>query len=260
MLAASLLLAPCAAWAHDDLSVTLERLALEARTSARARLEHAELSRLAGDPDAARRDLDTLSVTDPRLPGAFLLRAALAADDGKHADVVRDVERFLAVSDGQKDAVVAQAFTLRAAAHTALGDTALALADWDRAFALAPSADQALARARLADAARLDARPALAQALERFPNEPSLTFLASDLDARAGDVDRAVSRLDAFAKVCAQPATVLARTGDLYAQAGRRLDAEARWSEALTHLDGEGRPELSALRSRLTELLAGGKP
>jgi len=260
--AAVLLLLPGAAWAHDDLSVTLERLAAAARTDVEARLEHAELSRLAGDPGAARRDLDTLAVTDPRLPGAFLLRAVLALDDAKPSEVVRQVERFLAVSDGQKDAVVAQAFTLRAQAHAALGDTTHALEDWDRAFALAPSADAALTRARMADTSRRDARPALGKALARFPNEPSLTFLAADLDARAGDVDAAVARLEAFAKTCAQPAAVLARAGDLYAAAGRTLDAEARWSDALAHLENArtGSAELTALHARLTGLLAGGQP
>ena len=260
VLAALLFLAPGAAWAHDDLTVQLDRLAAQAAHDTNARLEHAELSRLAGDSEAARADLDTLARIAPRLPGAFLLRAALASDDRRWNDAVREVDRFLAVSDGLPDDRIAGAFALRADAQAALGDTAGALADWDRAFASAhaPKADWALSRANLATAHGEDARPALERALVRLPGESSLTFLASDLDARNGDVDRAVARLDAFAQRCAQPASVIARTGDLYAQAGRQLDAEARWSDALERLAGD--PRSAELAERLTGLLAGGRP
>jgi len=263
-----LLLLPAVASAHDDALVTLARLEELARATPSdfsLRLQHAELSRLAGDPDAAVRDLDALEARAPRLPGAFLLRAALAEDAGRPAETVAQVGRFLAVSDGVDDATVARGFALRARAQVALGDAEPALADWDRAFALAPAppADWALARARLAIASRGDALPALERALLRMPDEPSLVFLAADLEAAAGRVDDAVARLDRLAARCAQPAAILARSGDLLARAGRRLDAEARWSDALARLEGDVRADsadLAALRARLAGALAAGRP
>jgi tetratricopeptide (TPR) repeat protein len=257
-----------AACAHDDVRVTLDRLEKLARATPSdltVLLRHAELSRLAGDSDAARRDLDTLEARAPRLPGAFLLRAALARDAGRPAEAVAQVDRFLAVSDGVDDATVSRAFALRAEAHAALRENMAALEDWDRAFSLspAPPADWALARARLAVASGLDALPALERALERMSDEPSLVFLAADLDTDAGRVDAAVARLDRLAARCAQPAAILARSGDLLARAGRSLDAEARWTEALARLEGDGRAEsseLAALRTRLIRALDGEQP
>ena len=259
-----LLLLPGIAHAHDDVAVTLarlEELAREAPSDLSLRLRHAELSRLAGDPAAARKDLDALEALAPRLPGAFLLRAALADDEGLSGEVVLQVDRFLAVSDGVDDATVARAFALRAGAHAALGRIEPALADWDRAFARAPAppADWALARARLAMASGRAALPMLEHALARLPEEPSLVFLAAELLADAGRVDDGVARLDGLAARCAQPATVLLRAGDLLARAGRTLEAEARWSEALARLERSrrrGGTEAEALRMRL----AGGRP
>ena len=266
--AALLLLLARAASAHDDVLVTLARIDELARATPSdltLRLRHAELSRLAGDSDAARRDLDTLEARAPRLPAAFLLRAMLADDAARPADVLREVERFLAVSDGVEDGTVARAFALRAGAHAALHETGKAIEDWDRAFALAPAppADWALARARLAAASGLDALPALERALTRMPDEPSLVFLAADLETGSGRVDAAVARLDRLAARCAQPAAILARTGDLLARAGRTLDAEARWTDALARLERDARAgssELAALRARLTLALEGKEP
>jgi hypothetical protein len=137
-----LLLLNRAAFAHDDVRLTLARLEELARATPSdlaLRLRHAELSRLAGDPDAARRDLDTLESHAPRMPAAFLLRAALAGDAGRPAEVVVQVGRFLAVSDSVDDATVGRAFALRARAHAELHETAMAIDDWDRALALAPA-------------------------------------------------------------------------------------------------------------------------
>jgi predicted Zn-dependent protease len=254
-----LLLATRPAFAHDDVLVTLSRIEELARATPgdlTLRLRHAELSRLAGDADAARRDLDTLEARAPRLPAAFLLRAALAGDAGRPAEAVLQVARFLSVSDGVDDATIGRAFALRAGAYAALDDTGHAIDDWDRAFELAPAppADWALARARLAAASGRDALPALLRALTRMPDEPSLVFLAADLETNAGKIDDAVARLDRLAARCARPASILARSGDLLARAGRTLDAEARWTDALARLERDPRAdsaELAALRSHL---------
>jgi len=169
------------------------------------------------------------------------------------------------VSDGVEDATVARAFALRASAYAALHETDKAIDDWDRAFALAPAppADWALARARLAAASGRDALPALERALSRMPDEPSLVFLAADLETDSGRVDAAVARLDRLAAHCAQPAAILARSGDLLARAGRTLDAQARWTDALARLERDARAdssELAALRTRLTLALDGKEP
>jgi tetratricopeptide (TPR) repeat protein len=266
LLLALLLLPAGTAHAHDETTAELARLdsLAHARPDDLApRLRHAELSRLVGDPASARRDLDRVEARAPRHPGALLLEGALALDARRPADAVRWISRFLEVSDGVSDGTVAGALALRAGAHAALGDTLRALADYDRAFATVPRADWALARARLAGggARALDG---LDHALLRLPDEPSLVFLAADLDAALGRVDAGVERLARLADRAARREAILARAGDLYAAAGRRLEAEAEWSKALRLLsqDRRGMASRSAqdLKRQLEAALSAGAP
>ena len=241
-LIAGLLAHPRDTRGHDDLPTQLDRLDSLAAADPRdlaLRLRHADLSRLAGDSAGAGRDLALVEAIAPRHPALFLERAALAEDRGDAPATVRWLERFFPVSQGADDQTIADALAQRARARLALRDSTGAIADFDRAFATAraPRADWALARARLAHGRHADALPGLERALTRMPNEPSLTFLAADFEADAGDVDAAVARLDRLAALAARKAAILARAGDLYAAAGRRLDAEDRWSEAIRLID-----------------------
>ena len=241
-LTAGLLAHPRDARAHDDLPTQLERLDSLAAAQPRdlaLRLRHADLSRLAGDSAGAGSDLALVEAIAPRHPGLFLERAALAEDRGDPMATVRWLERFFPVSQDADDQTIADALAQRARARLALRDSTGAIADFDRAFATAkaPRAEWALARARLAHGRHADALPGLERALTRMPNEPSLTFLAADFETDAGDVDAAVARLDRLATLAARKAAILARAGDLYAVAGRRLEAEVRWSEAIRLID-----------------------
>lgn len=225
------------AQAHDETSTTLARL--DSLSQLRPgdvdlRLRRVELSRLAGDLAGARRELDAARALAPRHPATFLLEAALATDQHRSAEAVHWVGRFLEVSDGVDDAGVARALALRAGCLAALGDTLHAIADYDRAFATAhaPPVDWALARARLVRLP-LAALEGVERALARMPDEPALVFLAADLEAGCGRVDEAAARLDRLALRAARKEAILARAGDLYKTAGRQLEAEARWSEAL---------------------------
>ncbi len=246
-LAALWLAHPGVAGAHDDLLVQLDHLAELAAAQPRdvsLRLQHAELSRLAGDSGATRRDLALVEAIAPRAPGLFLARAALAEDAGDAIATEGWLERFLAVSDGVDDATVARALVQRAHARIARGDPIGAIADFDRAFAtaLTPRADWALARARLARTIGRDARDGLEHALLRLPGDVALNLLAADLEAGAGDVPAALARLDRLALRAERKAAILARAGDLYAAAGRRLEAQAQWSAALRLIDQDRRP------------------
>jgi tetratricopeptide (TPR) repeat protein len=231
-----LLLPVSSAHAHDEVQATLARLDSLARArpdDLAPRLRHAELSRLIGDPKSARADLDAIESRSPRHPGAYLLEAALASDTQQFAEAERWIDRFLAISDGESDATVARALVLRAEALAAQGNTAAAIADYDRAFATAPAphADWALARANLAPPD--EALAGLERALVRLPDEPSLVFRAAELEAARGQVDDGAHRLQRFAGRFGGGEAILARAGDLYAQNGRRFDAEAQWTEAL---------------------------
>lgn len=236
LVALALVCAP-RAQAHDETTATLARLdslSQERPGDLDLRLRHAELSRLVGDLASARRELDAARALAPRHPSALLLEAALAADQHRSADAVLWVGRFLEVSGDVDDAAVARALALRAQSRAALGDTLKAVADYDRAFATAkaPPVDWALARARLTQVP-LHALAGLERALARMPDEPALVFLAADLEAGSGRVDAAAARLDRLALRAVRKEAILARAGDLYKAAGRQLEAEARWSEAL---------------------------
>jgi len=224
------------AHAHDEVEATLARLDSLAHAhpdDLAPRLRHAELSRLVGDPQAARADLDAIESRSPRHPGAYLLESALASDDRKFAEAERWIDRFLAISDGESDATVARALVLRAEALAAQGNAAAAIADYDRAFATAPAphADWALARAKLAPPD--EALAGIERALVRLPDEPSLVFRASEVEAADGRVDDGAQRLEGFAARVGSREAILARAGDLYAQNGRGIQAEAQWTEAL---------------------------
>ena len=231
-----LLLPVSTAHAHDEVQATLARLDSLARArpdDLATRLRHAELSRLVGDPEAARADLDAIESRSPRHPGAYMLEAALASDAKQFAEAERWIDRFLAISDGEGDATVARALVLRAQALAAQGNTAEATADYDRAFATspAPHADWALARADLASPD--EALAGLERALVRLPDEPSLVYRVSEIEAARGQVDQGVARLERFAARVGGREAILARAGDLYARSGRGIDAEAQWTEAL---------------------------
>lgn len=246
-LAAICLAHPGVAGAHDDLLVQLDHLGELAVAQPRdvsLRLQHAELSRLAGDSGTTRRDLALVEAIAPRAPGLFLARAALAEDAGDAIATEGWLERFLAVSDGVDDATIARALIERAQARIARGDSIGAIADFDRAFATAPTprADWALARARLARTIGREARDGLERALLRLPGDVALNLLAADLEAAAGEVEAAVARLDRLAQRAERKEAILARAGDLYAAAGRRLEAEAQWSAALRLIDLDRRP------------------
>jgi tetratricopeptide (TPR) repeat protein len=264
LLAGLALAPPREALAHDDLSA--ERGLVDSLASARPRdvallLRRAGLSRLAGDTVAAGQDLAFVETLSPREPGLFLGRAALAEDRGDAAGTERWLERFLAVSDGVDARTIADALAQRARARLALGDSTGAIADFDRAFASAPAprADWALMRARLAHARGADALPGLDRALARLPSDPALTYLAAEFEAGAGAVDSAVARLDRLSARADRKAAILARAGDLYAASGRRLDAEARWSQALLLIDQDhtypSREAVENLRRQLESAL-----
>lgn len=269
LLVAAGLAGPRTGYAHDDLLVQLDHLDALATAQPQdvtLRLRHAELSRLAGDTAQAGRDLAQVEALSPRHPGLFLARAALAEDARDAVATERWLERFLAGSDGVDDATVARALAQRARARMARDDSTGAIADFDRAFATAPAAraDWALARARLArrEGAQAggDALAGLERALARLPDEPALVFLAADLEAAAGQVEAAVARLDRLAERAERREAILTRAGDLCAAAGQRLEAEARWSEALRLLDQDRRGttsrEAQSLRRQLEAALS----
>jgi tetratricopeptide (TPR) repeat protein len=268
LVAGAALLFAAEAAAHDDLAPAIERLASppspDAPETPVARAERllarGELERLARRFDRAAADYDASEREDPShgsLATLALCRAALAADQERWARA-----ESLATDAAMRAPDDARAWRLRATCRRALGRPREALIDLDRALACPGLArpDDAIERARLALA--LDgpdeALAGLERALVRHPASTPLVLEAMTLEVRLGRTDEALVRVDALFAHCERCAELHARKGDVLAAAGRRLEAEAEWTEALAAIETLGpraRPAEAELATHLRKAL-----
>lgn len=195
-----------------------------------------ELHRIDGHYAAAERDYETALRLDPRLNVVFLARAQLFFDEHQPTAALEAVDRFLAVESNDATGLV-----LRANVLGVLGRPRAALSSMDRALDLieSPRPEHYMARARLTTAA-FDGEAGLKRALngldegmKRLGCVVSLQLEAVNLETRLGNIEGALARLDALSEQYARKDIMLVRRAEVLESAGRTLEAEALYTEAL---------------------------
>jgi tetratricopeptide (TPR) repeat protein len=199
-------------------------------------LQRGELHRVAGHRAAAERDYERAHRLDPCLREVHLARAQLFFDDDEPSAALSAVDIFLA---GEPDD--ATALFLRGNIKGRLGQTAEALSDMDRALDLmrSPRPAHYIIRSRLTTAS-FDSARGLRRALEgldegmrRLGLVVSLQLEAVDLETRLCNFDAALARLDALSRQYVRKDIILVRRGEVLEAAGRRLEADALYTQAL---------------------------
>ena len=152
--------------------------------------------------------------------------------------------------------------TLRAEAMGRTGKTREAVAALDQAIELNPDLGPEiyLERARLLlvldPPQRQDALTGLNRALTRMGPVPGLSFMAAEIASDLGNHDHALELLDRLAPYCQRQEDMLARRGDILVKAGRTLEAQAAYTEALARIDSAPpSPTSTRLGERLRDAL-----
>ncbi|QDU68569.1 tetratricopeptide repeat protein [Engelhardtia mirabilis] len=158
-------------------------------------LESSALERAAGHLDTALAAADRALSVAPRDPAAWLVRAELLVDLGRHGEAIEALDELIAAR-GES----ARALTARARAKVGAGDRSGAEQDARGALALYPASGPA--RAELIELLRSSGRPeeARAQLTRLRLQAPDLAWaVASDARLRAaqGHVDAALAELEA---------------------------------------------------------------
>lgn len=232
-LAAVCLALPAPAWAHDDLDVQIQRISAAIAADpgdAGLYLRRAELFRQHAEFDNARADLATAALIDPRVAGLERQRARVQLDLGDHAGARLALDRHLAATPDDGEALAA-----RAECAQRLDDVAAAQADLAAALALLHQPDPDLA-CRLAALLHRSGRTDEALAcLARAGGVPALEEAALAIERAAGRHEAALARLDRL--VAAGPAAQwLAERGDLLRSLGREVEARAAYEAAVVAL------------------------
>jgi len=193
-----------------------------------ARLGLSELAWRKGDRAAARRWLEEAIGADPAAVDARLRLAQMAFLDGD-ASRGRDLlKQAIDVAADRKTALNAAGQVL---ARVGLTDEALAKFNEAKAAGLSTAALNA-ARLQIEVGRPADARTLLEAALTERPKWLEAERMLTELDAREGQVDRAIARLRTLAGE-ATPAVRSELEGDVYALARRFEPAIAAYDSAL---------------------------
>jgi tetratricopeptide (TPR) repeat protein len=242
---------------HDQIE-TLSRQITDQPQNARLHLRRGELYRLDGRISAAEADYDRAARLEPELHEVHLARARLWLDDGRPAEALAQVDAFLACEPDR-----AEAFLVRARALAALQRVGDAIAEMDRAIthAASPRPAHYLERARLivesggvlqraaaGTSAEASAGPrdaaggndavdrairGLDEGITRLGPVVTLQWYAIDLETERERYDAALARLDRIAVQYTRKEMLLKRCGELLESAGRLLEAQAAYTDAL---------------------------
>ena len=235
------LLTPDLARAHGSLGPAIAEVSRRieaAPTDAALRLERAQLYRLDGEALLAGHDLDEAGRLLPGSKAVDLVRAAMLRDEGRLMAAERLLTTLVARAPD-----LGEAHAQRAEVLEALGRESEAVEALDSAIVHTrhPSPDPYLERARLVAAEgpmALDrALAGLDAGLAALGPVPALEERAAALEAAAGRLDAARARIDRLLIMTPGRAELHILHGDLFASAGRDVEAWADYSKALVLLE-----------------------
>ena len=182
-------------------------------------------------------------------------RARVHLDQGRPESAQSELQLFPESCSPELHIIHAQALER-------LGNSRQALEAMNRAIGL--NADLGpeihLERARLLLALdppeKQEALAGLEEALARRGPIPALSFLASDIACDLGKHELALNLLDRLLPFFQRQEEILVRRGDIFEKAGRRLEAQAAYTEALARLESApASPASNRLGDRIREAL-----
>jgi tetratricopeptide (TPR) repeat protein len=217
----------------------------------------ATVHREMGTTRSALADLDHALQLDTTRDDIRTARAVVLCDLDEFAAALTALDDVLARNAGD-----ATAWSTRGYALAGLGRHAEAAAALDRAIALAdpPRIEDYVLRARCLTApGDIHIERAIAgidEGLVRLGPVASLQVMAVELDRSRGSFDSALARVDAMGPLWDREESLLALRGDVLAEAGRTLEAQAAYTEALQTIEErEARGRVTAATRRLHDLL-----
>jgi tetratricopeptide (TPR) repeat protein len=191
---------------------------------------------------------------DPAQPGLARAQGALEFARGQPR-LARDFFDRAIASDPRD----AEALIRRARARVALGQRALALADFDAGLDLIAQPPPPLFLERAALLPPVDALRSLDTAIARIGPVLTLQLRAIEIEESLGRIDAAAQRLALVASHGDRPEMWLKRSGDLYQRAGRTAEAQKAYAAALAAIAQLPRwlresPETARLAAELFQL------
>lgn len=262
-------LAPPIAVAHGDLHEQIvaisQRIQAEPSNAALV-LRRAELYREHEQWPQADADYDRAGRLAPANPAVSLGRGKLYLAMGKLDAARVSLDSVLVAQPEHVDALATRAQVLQAR-----GEHEAAAADFARAIANAssPEPDFYLGRAGSLSAARParddEALASLDAGVARLGKLPTLSLAAIELQARRGEFDDALQRLDKLREGQARQEAWLERRGDILMAAQRPDEASQAWRDAMVALEAlpprlRGTGAMLELRKRLTQRLQTASP
>lgn len=197
-----------------------------------------ELHRLDREWKAASSDYDRALGLDPEFDAVHLGYALLWMDTNRPAEALSAIDRYLSRRPHH-----AEALFLRGRALAELGRTTEAVRSMDRAIeeSRSPTPEQYIERARVCAFGGIDhlqaALEGLDQGIDRLGPVVSLELYAVDLEQALGRYDAALLRLEDLADQYSRRESLLARRGEILEAAGRDLESQAAYTEALLALE-----------------------
>lgn len=255
---------PNGAGAHGDMH---ERIAEAARQienepdRADLYFKRAELHRFHEEWDASLADFEQARSLDPQLPLLNLARARMLLEAGWPSSARMAVGDFLQAHPGYPEGLL-----VRARALAVEGQRLAAAADYSLAIERIskPGPEIFLERARLLAAEggeHLTAAVAgLDEGMRRLGSLVTLQLYAIELELERGDLDAALTRVDAQAARSARKESWLVRRGDILRQAGRLAEAKAAYVEAIAAIESlpaglRGVPMTAQLEARVRDIV-----
>jgi tetratricopeptide (TPR) repeat protein len=201
---------------HDKIAFATQRISVGIDPAAEL-LMRGEFHRLAGDWKAAQADFDAAAALEPQQPGLELCRAALMMDRGQLEGAHAAVTDLLAREPHNE-----RAWKLRSQISEKRQRPDAAAADLERALDVSPrpSPDLYVERARLLQAAGLDARAlqCLDEGIARLGSIVSLELAAAEIELDRGNRSGALARLDRVAPQMERPEILAPRRAAIFAQ------------------------------------------
>lgn len=212
----------------DDAEAAFREVLRQQRLMAQATLQLARTKLAAGRADEA---IALAEAAGPDLDARLTLARALVAD-GQSARARSELLRLEAGHAASPEPAI-----LLGSLELGGGDVQQARAHATRALAIAPNAAEALllaARTALASEDQAEAEKYLTHAIAADPASFDGHAMLADLYMARGDLERARSTLDQFAKRQPESARVRTALGIVLEEAGRPADARAQYEAALT--------------------------
>ena len=260
----TLLLAPSLVYAHGDVHPQLLEVSQQIEKdpgNAKLYLRRAELYRVHQDWDAAQSDFAHAQILDPKLDQVDFLRGRLYFEANWPLSAKVALDRFLVRQTNHAEALVIRARVLAQLNHPLQG-----VRDFSQAieFSKEPRPELYVERAQLLASGGgpfvAEALQGLDEGIKKLNSSVTLQLCAIEIEAKAGNYARALTRLDSAMAGSPRKENWLVRKGEILEQAGRTTEARDAFKSSLDAIeslpeDRKTSPAVVELRNRINEHL-----